>query len=275
MRATPVALSAFVLASANAGAQSAGARPPVMILGTYHMASPGRDIHNSEVDDVRSPRRQQEIAELVTVLKRFQPTRIAVEASVTSGRVRREYADYLAGKYTLTANEIDQIGYRLGKELGHKEVYAVDVDGDFPFYRVRNWAIANNRKAAFDSAQAAVGARVKAESRFLATHSVLEYLRHLNADSSVARAVAEYYEGYMPFGEPWEYAGADLIASWFQRNLRIYHNVRALIESPTDRVLVIYGSGHLGWLQQIAAGDAGVSLVKLEDVAGATRTSTR
>lgn len=266
MRATALALCLFVLASVNAHAQST--RPRILILGSYHMESPGRDIHNAAVDDVRAPKRQNEIAEVIAVLKRFQPTKIAVEASVISGRVRREYADYLAGKYTLTANEIDQIGYRLARELGHRDVYPVDVDGDFPFYRVRNYAIANDRKASFDAAQAAVGARVKAQSRFLATHSILEYLRLLNADSSSARAVAEYYAGYMPFGEPWEYAGADLIASWFQRNLRIYHNVRALITSPEDRILVVYGSGHLGWLRQIVAGDAAVSLVRLEDIVG-------
>jgi hypothetical protein len=266
MRATAVVLCAFLWVT-DADAQTA--RPQILILGTYHMASPGRDIHNAAIDDVRSPKRQQEIAELIAVLKRFRPTKIAVEADVTSARIAREYADYLAGKYTLTANEIDQVGFRLAKELGHQKVYPVDVDGDFPYYRVRNYAIANERKAKFESAQEAVGARVKAQSQYLATHSILDHLLLLNADSSAARAVAEYYSGFMPFGEPWEYAGADLIASWFQRNLRIYSNVRALIESPQDRILVVYGSGHLGWLQQIVAGDAEMSLVKLKDVVAA------
>lgn len=122
------------------------ARPEILVLGTYHMSSPGRDLHNMQAGNVLSPKRQQDIAQLIELLKRFQPTKIALEAEFGSHRVDREYSDYLAGKYTLSPNEIDQIGYRLAKELGHRAVYAVDVDGDFPYYRVLNYAKANDLK---------------------------------------------------------------------------------------------------------------------------------
>jgi hypothetical protein len=49
---------------------------------------------------------------------------------------------------------------------------------------------------------------------------------------------------------------------------RIYNNVVRLIESPNDKILVIYGAGHLGWLQQDAANDATVKLRKLGDFTG-------
>ena len=80
------------------------------------------------------------------------------------------------------------------------------------------------------------------------------------------RAVGEYYRGFVPFGEPFEYAGPDLLAAWFQRNIRIHRNVLALIASPNDRVLVIYGSGHLGWMRQNVANDPTVQLRKLADL---------
>lgn len=270
MRLLGVAL-APALASALQAQPTQPAQPPqILVLGTYHMATPGKDLFNTQVDDVMSPKRQAEIVALLEVLKRFRPTKIAIEANVSSARTKREYAGYVEGKYTLTPNEIDQIGYRLAKELGHKTVYPVDEDGDFPFYRVRNHAIANGRKEQFEAAQALTGARVRNESAFLASHTVLEHLQFLNADSSSARAVGEYYTSFMPHGEPYEYAGADLIASWFQRNLRIYSNVRALL-APGDRVLVIYGSGHLGWLRQIIGNDPGVRLLRLADISGSAR----
>ena len=37
-----------------------------------------------------------------------------------SQRVTQQYSDYLAGKYTLTRNEIDQIGFRLAKVLSKR-----------------------------------------------------------------------------------------------------------------------------------------------------------
>ena len=235
------------------------------MLGTYHMANPGHDIHNMQADDVLSPKRQQEIAQLIEVLKRFHPTKIAIEADVGSQRVAQEYSDYLAGKYALSRNEIDQIGYRLARELGHRAVYPVDVDGDFPWLRVVNYAKANGRKEKFDAIEASTGARVKEQGDFLRTHTVLETLEYMNSDSSVAKDVAAYF-AFVPYGEPFEYAGPDLLALWYQRNIRIYHNIVALIDSPNDRILVIYGAGHLGWLRQDIANDASVRLRKLDEV---------
>jgi len=241
------------------------ARPEILVLGTYHMSNPGRDIHNMQADDVLSPKRQQEIAQLIEVLKKFRPTKIAIEADFGSQRVEHEYSEYLAGKYTLSSNEIDQIGYRLAKELGHRAVYPVDIEGEFPYYRVLNFAKANGLKEKFDAMQAITGARVKKQEDFLRSHTVLETLQYMNSDSNVAVDVASYY-AYVPFGDAYEEAGPDLLALWFQRNIRIYNNIIKLIESPNERILVIYGAGHLGWLRQNIANDTTVQLRKLDDL---------
>lgn len=254
-----------LLAIPRASWSQSDGRPEILVLGTYHMASPGRDIHNMQIDDVLLPKRQQEMTQLIEVLKRFHPTKIAIEADVGSRRVGQVYSDYLAGKYTLSRNENDQIGYRLAKELGHRTVYPVDADGDFPFQRVINYAKANGLKEKFDAIQARTAARVKEQNDFLRSHTVLETLQYMNSDSLVARDIAEYF-ALVPYGEPWEYAGPDLLASWYQRNIRIYRNIVALVESPNDRILVIYGSGHLGWLRQDIANDATVRLRKLADL---------
>ncbi|HEX2078689.1 MAG TPA: DUF5694 domain-containing protein [Longimicrobium sp.] len=262
-----IAVFPWLLAIPAAAPAQPAARPEILVIGTYHMANPGRDIHNLQADDILSPRRQQEVAQLVEVLRRFRPTKIAVEAPVGSQRVAQQYADYLAGRYTLSRNEIDQIGFRLARELGHRAVYPVDEDGDFPYLRVINYAKANGLQARLDSLQAVTGARVQALGDFLGSHSVLEALEYINADSLVARDVASYY-ALVPFGQPFEYAGPDLLAAWFQRNIRIYHNIRALATSPGDRILVIYGYGHLGWLRQNVANDASVQLRTLADLTG-------
>jgi hypothetical protein len=243
------------------------ARPEILVLGTYHMANPGRDIFNMQADDVLAPKRQQEIAQLIEVLKRFHPTKIAIEADIESQRAGREYSDYLAGKYTLSSNEIDQIGYRLAKELGQRAVYPVNVDGEFPIQRVANYAKANGCTEKFDAMMASFGAQVKEQDDFLRSHTVIEMLVYMNSDSMAAKGIAQYYAS-VPYGEPGDYAGPDLLAAWYERNIRIYHNIVKLIESPNDRILVIYGAGHLGWLQQDIANDATVKLRKLADLTG-------
>jgi len=249
--------------SAAAWAQS-DARPEILVLGTYHMANPGHDIFNLKADDVLSPKRQEEMAHLIEVLKRFHPTKIAIEADVESQKPGQAYADYVAGKYTLTRDETNQIGYRLAKELGHRAIYPINVDGEFPIQHVATWAKANGRSEKMDAMMATAGTRVKELDDFMHSHTVLETLVYMNDDAMVAKDVGLYYAS-APYGEPGDYAGPDLLAMWYQRNIRIYHNIVALIESPNERILVIYGAGHLGWLRQDAANDQTVRLRELAE----------
>jgi hypothetical protein len=260
----------LTLFGVQAFAQAPVTKPEILILGTYHMANPGRDLFNMQADDVLAPKRQQEIAQLMDVLKKFHPTKIAIESGVDSDRRPKQYADYLAGKYTLTANEIEQIGFRLAKELGHKQIYPVDVDGDFPMQRVINYAKANGKSEQLDAMMGRWGTMVKEQNEFLRTNTVVEMLDFINADARVANDIATYF-AIIPYGDPGDSAGADLLASWYQRNIRIYQNIRRLADSPNERVLVIYGAGHLGWLQQDVKNDTSVKLRKLAEFTGNTK----
>lgn len=272
MKRSAVAIIAIVSALAGAsiflqgltGHPPSAPTPEILVVGTFHMANPGKDIFNAKADDMLAPKRQAEIAELLTVLKRFRPTKIAIESTVYLDLRPKQYGDYLAGKYELTRNEIDQVGFRLAKELGMKSIYPVDYDGDFPWQRLVNFAKATGRSPQFDRLFAEMGAFFKEQSDFMPSHTVLETLLFMNSDDRVARDVGFYFRE-VHFGEPADYAGPDLLTSWYQRNMRIYNNIVNLIESPDERILVIYGAGHLGWLRQAAESDPTVRLRKLAE----------
>jgi hypothetical protein len=264
------ALALWTFCSLPAAAQQSAVPKPafpraeVLVLGVYHMANPGRDIFNMKADDVLAPKRQAEIAEVVAVLKRFNPTKIAVEAGLGSKRVSEDYPAYVAGKRELTRNETEQIGFRLAKELGHATVYGVDVDGEFPFQHLVNFAKASGQSDELKALMDEIGAMVKAQNEYLTSHTVLETLLYMNADEKVAQDVGFYYR-QAQFGEPWDWAGADLVSDWFRRNMRIYSNVTGLLDSPGERVLVIYGAGHLGWLRTAFGGNPTLRLRTLAE----------
>ena len=268
MRSTILCLVALTTMGPSATAQGTSSkaeakRAEVLVLGVYHMANPGHDIFNMDDDDVLAPKRQQEIAELTAALNKFKPTKIALEHD-SQGKLSERYAKYLAGQHVLTANEIDQIGLRLAKELGHTAVYAVDADGDFPFQRVINYAKATGQSPKLEAMMGEIGGMVKAQSEYLKTHPVLQTLLYMNSDAKVAQDVGFYYlEAH--YGEPGDYAGPDLLSEWYRRNVRIYNNVIKLAATPEDRVLVIFGAGHLGWLRQDFAADPILRLRKLEE----------
>jgi hypothetical protein len=270
MRKQLVALLSLILVNAVLASGQERTRPPetaaraeVLVLGTYHMANPGRDIFNTQADDVLTPKRQAEIAQLLEVLKKFQPTKIAIESD-PGGPRPGQYSEYLAGKRELTRNEIEQLGFRLAKELSHKTIYPVDADGDFPYPRLVNYAKGSGRSKELDAMMAGIGERVKAQSAYLASHTILETLLYMNADDYVAQDLGFYYR-QASFGELGDWAGADLVAEWFKRNIRIYSNIMRLVDSPNERILVIYGAGHLGWLRQDFGGNPDLRLRKLAE----------
>lgn len=250
-------------ATQQANQQASIRKPEILVLGCYHMANPGRDLFNMKADDVLAPKRQAEITELIEVLKKFQPTKVAIESDAHGPRLG-QYADYLAGKRTLTSNEIEQLGFRLAKEMGHKTIYPVDVDGDFPWPRVVNYAKGSGRAKELDAIMSEIGTMVKAQDKFLASHTVLETLVYMNADAKVAEDMGFYFrEAHL--GEPGDWAGADLVSDWFRRNMRIYSNLTRLVDSPNERILVIYGNGHLGWLRHNVESDSTLRLRRLAD----------
>jgi hypothetical protein len=265
--ALATALTTFLAATRPTAAEEnvAQAYPEVLILGVFHMANPGQDVHNMEADDILSPSRQAEIAAVVSVLRSFELTKIAVESDVTSKRVPQRYAAYLAGEHELTRNETEQLGFRLAAELEHPAVFPVDADGEFPYLRLVKYAQATGDMAAFEALQEATGDRVEAEGEYLATHSLLEMLLLMNSDERVAESVGSYFR-MAEFSEPWDWAGPDLVSDWFRRNMGIYGNIVNLIDSPNDRVLVIYGAGHLGWLQLAFEGNPALRLRRLSEL---------
>lgn len=86
----------------------------------------------------------------------------------------------------------------------------------------------------------------------------------MNSDARVAQDVGYYYL-LARLGEPYDYAGPDLLAEWYRRNVRIYNNVAKLVTTPEERVLVVFGAGHLGWLRMAFGSDPTLRLRKLDE----------
>jgi hypothetical protein len=234
----------------------------VLVLGTYHMDNPGRDIFNMEADDVLAPKRQAEIRELLDVLTRFRPTKIAIETDSESPKIK-QYQDYLVGKYELGRDERDQIGFRLCKELKLQKIYGIDADGDFPFLAVQDYAKAHGREKELESLMAKVGKTVQDENEFLKSHSVLQMLLRMNSKEVVRQGFAAYGM-FAHFGEEYNYPGARLLTEWYRRNMRIHTHLLNVIE-PGDRALVIFGAGHLGLLRQAVKADPTLKLRTIEE----------
>lgn len=223
-------------------------KPQVMILGMYHMANNNLDMVKTSWDSPLSAKRQAEIQEVVTRLKRFNPTKIAVEAQWGTTKINERYARYLAGQDTLRANEVDQIGFRLAQQLGHKQVYPIDYKKDMDFDRIVQFAMANGQQNHVERMQQ-IFAFIGAEDEKSKALTVREHLRAIN-DNAVLEIGNRPYLLLAEVGKDTSYVGAEVIAGWYERNLKIAMNIIRIAESPADRILVLIGAGHATLLRQ-------------------------
>jgi hypothetical protein len=243
--------AAPVFSDANCATPSA----KLLIVGTYHMDNPGLDAINVHADDVLSERRQREIEELVDKLARFRPTKIAVEGAASDKKFwQTRYEKYVSGEHTLTRNEIEQIGFRLAKKLGHAAIYPIDYQMMMSGLRYDEIDFSRRKppSAPAPSASPSEPRQLTEAELLLRRRTVLENLREANDPARAAQGHSGYFGNLLPTDDPAIYAGADLVANWYKRNLRMLANLAAITDFERDRVLLIVGSGHLHILRDFA-----------------------
>ena len=235
--------------------QNARLKPILVVLGTYHMGTPGNNVVNGKVDDISTPERQKQVIELIERLKKFRPTKIAVECDIADdAKTEQAYNEFLAGKRELSKNETNQIGFRLAKELNLKKVHCVDwgIFPEDPLYNYEKYASKDAELNAFlKGAYKQLKEEVDAESAALRDLPVADQLAFLNRSPQIEKHHKIYFD-LMRIGRGPEYAGANYVSWWYGRNMKILTNIIRITESSGDRILVVYGSGHLKLLNQLA-----------------------
>lgn len=220
----------------------------VMILGVYHFHNPNADMIKTDYPDHLSEKKQREIAEVLDLLAAFKPTKIVVEAPPELNLVLNAYQSYLKDEYKLTANEIDQIGFRLAKRLGHKQIYLADNRMGMDLNSVMAAAQETKNTHFLETFQKVIKEVEEMQKRH-AQISVREALTELN-EPVLQDRTRDYYLQLVNVRNKDKFVGADVLASWYQRNFRILTNIMQVIESPQDRVLVIFGQNHVPYLRE-------------------------
>jgi len=253
---------------------------PIMLLGMYHFNNPGKDSYNTEVDDYWSDKRQKEIKEVVHLLEEYKPTKILVELSPKEqSKIDSLYSLYLKNQITLKdiqggINEVYQIGFRLGKQLDEIDLITIDHHGSwlapyadfiadtlvFEDYLKHNATYAQKMKEKND-----MFLESSIRENLVYLNELEQILDNHNYYNNVAIKVKDttnimftYQESEQEIsGLPYQMRsfdfnniGVELVAEWYKRNLFIYRNILEN-SNENDRILVIIGSGHVFYLNQL------------------------
>jgi hypothetical protein len=246
--------------------------PKIFLVGSFHFEYYNLDATKVEKDkqiDILSEQRQKELKELLDYISLFKPTKICIEAPEKWNSMQR-YRNYKSGKKPLARDETQQIGFRLMDKFKLDTVYSVDaktimdelekckdsitfkpyLDEIFKDYNFKSSA--NYLK--WFTYYTELGLSV----------SLLDYFKYMNSQKSLLRDYGSYLTVDFKNGK---YNGADALATfWYDRNLRIFRNIQRITTSKNDRILVLFGSGHIAILDQLLKCTPEYNYIKFDEL---------
>lgn len=238
----------------------AAAAPPtleparVMLLGMFHFANPGRDMVKSRVIDVMTPENQAWLDGLAERMAAFEPTDVLAECDpADQARYDEKFRDYVAGRFALPSNETYQIGFRVARRAGLARVTCFDENavgwnaGPMFDYLEKHDP---GTKQALDATFKSLGAAMDEEQATLSLARLLQ-LSNDPARDALNKALYLRTNAVDAGGS---FAGANVSASWWHRNFRMYANIQKAA-APGRRVIALAGQGHTAILKDLLAVD--------------------
>jgi len=228
----------------------------VLVVGTFHFDFPGLDevktADENKIDVLKEPKKS-ELEDLVTYIKKFNPTKIAIEAR-PSWKAIQKFEEYKNGAHRNNRDERYQLGMRIASDLKLDSIYGLDTyslnrdlyDQDSIYLKkLLNKIDWNVEDPFWKYAETYFDYRDK---KMKDVH-LLDFIKAMNTREGHNFNFGLYLTGSFATGGG---QGADKLSIWwYNRNARIFSNLINITQSPEERILVIFGNGHAAILRQL------------------------
>ncbi|WP_421813059.1 DUF5694 domain-containing protein [Flagellimonas sp.] len=228
----------------------------VLVVGTFHFNFPGLDevktADENKIDVLKEPKKS-ELEDLVTYIKKFNPTKIAIEAR-PSWKSMQKFEEYKNGAHRNNRDERYQLGMRIASDLKLDSIYGIDTyslnrdlyDQDSIYLKkLLNKIDWNVEDPFWKYAETYFDYRDK---KMKDVH-LLDFIKAMNTREGHNFNFGLYLTGSFATGGG---QGADKLSIWwYNRNARIFSNLINITQSSQERILVIFGNGHAAILRQL------------------------
>jgi hypothetical protein len=226
----------------------------VMLLGTYHFAGSRTDAIHTPAEDVLTERRQAELDDLVHRLAAWMPDQVAVEWPASfADSTQARFGRYVASGGTRSRNEVEQIGFRLARRLGHRTVFPID--HHMPIGNDSLDVLLERRpdlQGRLDRLMLSLQAEADSVVAVRRETGVVAHLRDINSEDQLRRGNSlAMFGAFLAAGEGTNLGGPQLLARWYERNIVIAHNLTRIASPETRRIVVVIGAGHVPPLRNI------------------------
>jgi len=233
-----------------------------MVLGVFHFSNPGLDSYKEKFPfDILAANRQKELDTLLRKIAGYKPTKILLELSriESDSIINARYRNFLSDSFDIRdkTNEVYQIGFKLAKMLGHDRIYCSDASADW-FGAEIDWDNYDGDAYLKSKGQYEKVSRYDYESFYRlqdslkSVQSLTKHLILINNPMNTLKDHQAYLTNNIIEGAGDNYIGADGVGRWYRRNLRIFANAYDIADfNKEERLLLIYGSGHVWQLRQL------------------------
>ena len=244
------------------------------MVGSFHFDYPNLDAHKTNKEDqidVLSPKTAKEVTELVEYIKKFKPTKIAIEAW-PDWNANQKLKEYNEGKHRDQRDERYQLAMRIANELTINELFSIDAE-----------SVLDDLEKQFGKTDSVFFKKLMKDydfrsddpisQQFIAFYkssepknfkSLLDNFIYMNSKESHRYGYGAYLSGDFKLRE---YDGADMLALyWYSRNLRMFRNIQKIPHNGEDRILVIAGNGHAAVLRQLFTSSAEYEFIEFSSM---------
>lgn len=225
----------------------------ILLIGTFHFRNfdpkLNLDVSQTNEIDVLTTENQKELEEIKKKISEFNPTKIFVEFPYDEqNKLDSLYNSFSPTNYkNVKRNEIQQLAFRVGKNLKLKKIFGCDfVNYQFPYDKMME-TIKNAKQNDLIELEDKSITEFETEYNAITKNrkSLLEALYFLNDNVNRKKDLSWYSNFANKAGSLKDTTGVYLASEWYRRNLFMYSNVQKRIDSKDKRIMILLGASHI------------------------------
>jgi hypothetical protein len=258
--------------SSETTATNASDKIKVYLLGTFHFAQ------TDSTYNVLDEKHQKSIQELCEIVIRKNPEKVFIERQPEfefRNKFDSLFKVYAENDKLPWRNETFQVAFRIAKRLQHPKVYQCDNPGMFgKYYREAVKYAKENDQMGFVNATAK-GTVIREDDRvdedsIQKNSSLLEYIKWINSDVVMKTSHASYVandpligsKDYYNYDDDDTLIGAQITASWYQRNIFIYTKMINQLSFDEKAIFLVIGADHVPILTHLFESNPHFEVIK-------------
>lgn len=246
----------------------------VLLIGTFHFRNfnpkLNLDISKTKEIDVLTTENQNELEQIKKKISEFNPTKIFVEYTFEDqNKLDSLYNSFSPTDYKkVERNEIQQLAFRVGKNLKLNKIYGCDY-WNFKFhYDDLMKSIENAKQKDLKDLEEKDATEYEMEYNKVIKKqkSLLDALYFKNDNENRKKDLSWYSNFANKAGNLKDTTGIFLASEWYRRNLFMYANVQKQIERKDKRIMILLGASHIATFKNFIELNPEWKIVELKEI---------